>query len=176
MQRLVIGYHIMWTAYGYWLPNDPRGSTSKRIARDVIAELGELHMGRKKIQPAYRELREFYEKAEHVLKHPLRELDRADLSLCADAIRGVVEEQKYTCYACAIMPDHVHALVWFPLPGQLSGLVQVWKKRTSVEVKRFVFAVERAYAGAERIHRTVKTECLASVRRIRRVRYYRIAG
>ena len=40
---IVIAYHLIWTAYGWWLPNDPRGSMSRCIASDVIAELGELH-------------------------------------------------------------------------------------------------------------------------------------
>lgn len=48
---IVIAHHLVWTAYGWWLPNDPRGSTSHWIASEVIAELGELHHGRKKIQP-----------------------------------------------------------------------------------------------------------------------------
>ena len=48
---LVIAYHLIWTAYGWWLPNDPRGSGSKEIACDPIAELGELHFGRKQLQP-----------------------------------------------------------------------------------------------------------------------------
>jgi hypothetical protein len=48
---LVIAYHLMWTAYGWWLPNDPRGSSSHTIRNDVIAELGELHLGRKQVQP-----------------------------------------------------------------------------------------------------------------------------
>ena len=49
---LVIAYHLIWTAYGYWLPNDPRGSGSRTIRNDIIAELGELHHGRKRVQPA----------------------------------------------------------------------------------------------------------------------------
>lgn len=49
---VVIAYHLIWTAYGWWLPNDPRGSTSRRIAADPIAQLGQLHFGRKKVQPA----------------------------------------------------------------------------------------------------------------------------
>ena len=40
---MVIGYHLIWTAYGWWLPNDPRGSMSRLIRSDIIAELGELH-------------------------------------------------------------------------------------------------------------------------------------
>ena len=53
---MVAAHHLLWTAYGWWLPNDPRGSMSRRIASIAIDELGELHYGRKKIQPAYRDL------------------------------------------------------------------------------------------------------------------------
>ena len=46
---MVIAYHLVWTLYGWWLPNDPRGSMSRTIASDVIAELGALHYTRKRI-------------------------------------------------------------------------------------------------------------------------------
>jgi hypothetical protein len=48
---MVIVYHLIWMAYGWWLPNDPRGSNSKNIKRDLLKELGELHHGRKRAQP-----------------------------------------------------------------------------------------------------------------------------
>ena len=54
---LVIAYHIMWTAYGTWLPNDPRGSTSQTLRADSLTELGEIHFGRKKFQPPRRDVR-----------------------------------------------------------------------------------------------------------------------
>ena len=38
---MVPAHHLVWTAYGWWLPNDPRGSMSNSIASDVIAQLGE---------------------------------------------------------------------------------------------------------------------------------------
>ena len=60
---IVIAHHIMWTLYGWWLPNDPRGSTSRTIRNDLVAELGELHFGRKTVQPAGRDIRDFYEQA-----------------------------------------------------------------------------------------------------------------
>jgi REP element-mobilizing transposase RayT len=108
---LVIGYHLIWTAYGWWLPNDPRGSGSKRIQKDVIAELGELHFGRKRIQPTGREVREFYEKAAKVLSHPLLTLDEGARTVVVEAFGEVIEKERYTCYACAVMPDHVHILI-----------------------------------------------------------------
>jgi REP element-mobilizing transposase RayT len=108
---IVIAYHLVWTAYGWWLPNDPRGSTSRTIRRDVLAELGELHHGRKKVQPASRDIRAFYEQASALLKHPLLEFAAAEVQCIAAAFARVIREQKYTCYACAIMPDHIHILI-----------------------------------------------------------------
>ncbi|CAN5336531.1 hypothetical protein BH09PLA1_BH09PLA1_13850 [soil metagenome] len=46
---MVIAYHLIWTAYGWRLPNDPRGSMSSFIASDLIAQLGQLHYGRNRV-------------------------------------------------------------------------------------------------------------------------------
>lgn len=112
MQRpIVIGFHLTWTAYGFWLPNDPRGSMSKTIAADVIAELGELHYGRKRVQPAGGVIRDFHNQAEEVLKFPILRFAASDVGIIAYSIGEVVRQEIYTCYACAIMPDHVHVLI-----------------------------------------------------------------
>jgi len=109
-QPIVIAHHLIWTVYGSWFPNDPRGSGSRAIQRDMIAELGELHYGRKRVQPAGRDIREFYQGAITVLQHPLLTFDHRARSELAAAFAHVIADQRYTCYACAIMPDHVHIL------------------------------------------------------------------
>ena len=108
---IVIAHHLIWTAYGWWLPNDPRGSTSRTVASSMIAALGELHFGRKKLQPAGRIVREFYDRARNTLKHELMEVRHGEVNVVAHAFANVVKDRKYTCYACAIMPDHVHVLI-----------------------------------------------------------------
>ncbi len=108
---MIIAHHLIWTAYGWWLPNDPRGSYSRTVATDVIAELGELHYGRKRVQPPGYVIREFYQQAAKVLKHPLLKLDEPARAVIADAFATVIRRERYTCYACAIMPDHVHILI-----------------------------------------------------------------
>jgi REP element-mobilizing transposase RayT len=108
---LVIAHHLVWTAYGWWLPNDPRGSGSRTIRSDVIADLGALHFGRKRVQPAAREIRQFYERASAVLRHPLQTFDDAARDAIASAFGEVIADQRYACYACAVMPDHVHILI-----------------------------------------------------------------
>jgi REP element-mobilizing transposase RayT len=108
---MVVAYQLVWTGYGWWLPNDPRGSTSHPIRSDVIAELGELHHGRKKVQPASHVIREFYEKARETLEFPLITFDDAQVAVVADSFAQVIRKTPYTCYACAIMPDHIHVLM-----------------------------------------------------------------
>ncbi len=108
---MIAGFHLIWTAYGWWLPNDPRGSSSHEIRVEKIADLGELHHGRKAIQPPSAELRRFYEQARDVLKHPLLTFDEGDMAQIGAAFGRVIAQRRYTCYECAIMPDHVHALI-----------------------------------------------------------------
>lgn len=111
MRPLVLGYHLIWTAYGWWLPNDPRGSMSKFVACDALKDLGELHYGRKRIQPASRVIRQFYDDAKGCLMHELLTFDDRQRQEIANAFAQSIQAQNYTCYACAIMPDHVHLLI-----------------------------------------------------------------
>ncbi len=108
---MVAAYHLIWTAYGYWLPNDPRGGTSSELRCVELAPLGEIHSGRKKVQPSSREISEFYGAAEGLLKHELQTFYDAQCPLMADCFDKVIRENSLTYYACAIMPDHVHILI-----------------------------------------------------------------
>jgi REP element-mobilizing transposase RayT len=108
---MVLAHHLIFVAYGWWLPNDPRGSMSHQIRDDVIAELGELHHGRKKVQPASRDIRAFYENAKRVLQFPLLTFQSEEVDAVARAFDEVIRAERYTCYACAIMWDHVHLVV-----------------------------------------------------------------
>jgi hypothetical protein len=108
---IVIAHHLIWTLYGWWLPNDLRGSTSKSIRSPIIARLGDLHFGRKQLQPASRDIKTFYKCASQFLKHPLLELNAEAIEAVAHGFREAIEQSKYTCYACAILRDHVHLII-----------------------------------------------------------------
>jgi REP element-mobilizing transposase RayT len=109
--RMVIAHHLIWTAYGTWLPNDPRGSGSHTVATPLLAELGELHFGRKQVQPAGREIREFYQHAEEQLLFDVVHFDSQQILIIAESLAKAIEELQYNCYACAVMPDHVHLVI-----------------------------------------------------------------
>lgn len=108
---MVAGYHLIWTIYGAWLPNDPRGSSSMEIRSAVLEELGQVHLGRKKIQPSAATIRRFYREAAPLLKHEVIRFSHEDIACVAAAFTQTITARGYTCYGCAIMPDHVHVLI-----------------------------------------------------------------
>ncbi len=108
---MVAGYHLIWTVYGYWLPNDPRGSTSLEVRVEALKPLGDIHYGRKLVQPSSQELRQFFAQAHDLLAHEVRTFDDDDITLVGNALGQQIAERGYTCYACAVMPDHVHLLI-----------------------------------------------------------------
>lgn len=108
---MVAGHHLVYMAYGWWLPNEPRGSWSSDIRVEKIEALGESHYGRTGNQPLPAELRRFYEQATDLLKHPLLTFDDDDIHIIGGAFDELIAERGYTCYQCAILPDHVHVLI-----------------------------------------------------------------
>jgi putative transposase len=47
-------------------------------------------------------------------------------------------QQNGICIGFVVMPDHVHALVWFQEKDQLSHFMKQWKQRSSVAISQFV--------------------------------------
>ena len=108
---MVAAFHLIWTAYGCWLPNDPRGSSSHDLRFDKLAPLGDVHLGRKKIQPPSHTLRNFYQQADDFLEHQRLLFTDVEILLVGSSFGETVRRHGYTCYACAIMPDHVHLVI-----------------------------------------------------------------
>ena len=78
--RMVVGYHVIFGAYGFWLPNDPRGSWSTEVWARHLQPFG----GATKV-----DTRQSLAGREH--NRALR-----------------LEAKQHLQYACSIMPDHVH--------------------------------------------------------------------
>lgn len=106
----VIAYHAIFTTYGTWVPNDPRGSFSKEIYNAALRELGRIRYGRQDPQPPRGELRWFWRAAAPKLSRPPYFLNDSTCPAVAGAFRDVVQRLGLTVRACAIMNDHVHVL------------------------------------------------------------------
>jgi len=108
---MIIAYHAIFTTYGTWLPNDPRGSYSKEIYSNQMRILGEIKHGRQNPQPAKQQLMKFWTAAApHLARAPLF-LDDRSRPILAAAFSKVIQRLAIKVPACAIMNDHVHILV-----------------------------------------------------------------
>jgi len=137
---IVIAHHLIWTAYGTWLPNDPRGSGSHQVSCDVLKELGDLHYGRKRVQPAGWEIRSFYDQAHQRLRFPVLPFSMDEIRHITEAFAEVCEAERYTCYACAVMPDHVHLVIRKhkdQAEGMMEKLKVLSRERLEAESARF---------------------------------------
>jgi len=108
---MILATHVILTGYGHWLPNDVRGSYSKTVFIPPIAELGPLHHGRKLVQPSASELRKFHQQAKTALAHSVHWFSLEERSAIRDTLARLCQEQRFVCYACAILPNHIHVLI-----------------------------------------------------------------
>jgi REP element-mobilizing transposase RayT len=107
----VIAFHLIFTGYGHWLPNDPRGSGSRDIRNELLELLGPVHHGRKTNQPPRHQLKSFYRDAVPPLRHVPLWFNTERRSTLADAVSKTITARRYTCWACTILSNHMHLCV-----------------------------------------------------------------
>ena len=56
-------------------------------------------------------------------------------------------EHRGICCGFVVMPDHVHAIVWFDAAGALSPFMKSWKQTTSLRLKRVLRGAAPNYAS-----------------------------
>src|SRR3954449_4554963 len=97
-RRIIIAHHLVLTGYGFWLPNDVRGSGSTEVRKDALRNLAPIHHGRKKDQPTRDELRAFYRKANPRLEFEPLWFDSAKRQAIGDAFARVIADFRYTIW------------------------------------------------------------------------------
>ena len=109
---MIEAYFCTFTVYGFWLPNDPRGSGSVYVGKRELLPYGlatkvstRKSVARKSCDPVVRR------EAKGVLKYSPVRLNGVQAMWMGRAFGEVVEEDGLVVYACAIMHDHVHMVV-----------------------------------------------------------------
>jgi REP element-mobilizing transposase RayT len=110
-RRVILASHLVIHGYGHWLSNDPRGSGSDSTRKDELKGLGDVHHGRKRLQPPRAELRAFYRKAEPLLDHPTIWFTDEMRAVISDAVARVAEERGYVIWAWSVCGNHAHGVV-----------------------------------------------------------------
>src|SRR5438132_764879 len=108
----VIAYHVIMTYYGFWLPNDPRGSGSRNVWADHLKPFGEATYFNSQHSRAHVphdwQVRRL---AKSALKYPIVELTGKQALSVANGFKQYLLDRLIICHACAIMPDHLHLVL-----------------------------------------------------------------
>jgi REP element-mobilizing transposase RayT len=108
---MIHGYHVIWGAYGFWLPNDPRGSWSDFVYAWELARFGKAtkSLDRVDIEPAQHAV--WRAAARKALKYPAVTLTGEQALAVGHAIGGFVCKSRLAVWACSILPEHVHLVL-----------------------------------------------------------------
>ncbi len=107
---MIHGYHVILPHYGFWLPNDPRGSWSLFVARWELARFGKTT--RFLEQPTLAQLTEEEIQQRDTIRHSLL-YDPVSLNVnqahsVAIGFRAMAAKSGYRVWACAILPNIAH--------------------------------------------------------------------
>lgn len=109
---MVIGYHVILGAYGFWLPNDPRGSWSTFVWAKHLRRFGSATKVSTRHSVAARAHdHEARIAAREALRYPPVKFSGLQARTIIDGFAGLIEKLQLVVHACAIMPDHVHLVL-----------------------------------------------------------------
>lgn len=105
-RRPVIAFHINFGCYGFWLPNDPRGSNSEYVRSDDLLEFGKATKveDRRNVARKPHDWKARLEAKKH-LKYPPVVLDGKQALAAAHGFAQLIRKNGYVVHACAIMPS-----------------------------------------------------------------------
>lgn len=112
-QLMIHGYHVILPHYGFWLPNDPRGSWSTFVARWELARFGRTTRRleqRTLAQLSSDELKQ-RETMRAALKYPAVRLTGFQALSVANGFRSQSLKCRYQIWALSILPEHTHVVV-----------------------------------------------------------------
>jgi REP element-mobilizing transposase RayT len=109
---MIVAYHSIFSMYGFWLPNDPRGSGSDYVASWELFRYGPAtktnsrqSVARRPMPPGWKEA------ARTALDHPAVSVTGRQALAISQGFATAAAEGPYPIYACAILPEHVHLVV-----------------------------------------------------------------
>ena len=109
---LVIAYHLIFTTYGFWLPNDPRGSWSDFVRSWELFWYGKATKVTTRASLARREHdRDLRRAQKTALQYNPVRFNPEQMRAVARSIARAVAESGYIVFACSILPEHVHLVV-----------------------------------------------------------------
>jgi REP element-mobilizing transposase RayT len=109
---MIYAFHLPLTNYGFWLPNDSRGSGSDYVRNKKLLPYGEATKVKTRRSVAWRPQNfEVKRLARSALRYPPVEFTGLQALSCGRGIKRAIEKYGFVIWACCIQPDHMHLVV-----------------------------------------------------------------
>lgn len=109
---MILASHIILSAYGFWLPNDPRGSWSDFVGSWELYKFGPATKVTDRRSYAHDPHDVALRRAaKQALKFPPVRFNDAHRRAIADGFARACAESRYVCLACCIGYDHSHLVI-----------------------------------------------------------------
>ena len=110
---MVHGYHVILAAYGFWLPNDPRGSWSDFVGKWELARFGQAthSQDRRGLEQLTADELQRRDAARKTLKYPAVQFTGLQARAIGRGFAKAVQRSGYSIWACAILPEHTHLVI-----------------------------------------------------------------
>jgi REP element-mobilizing transposase RayT len=107
---MAAAYHVSLSAYGFWLPNDPRGSWSTKLGNRGLRKFGAIngHRTKQKINTEQKQMINAERRA--LIQPPIRFTGK-QAQLIGHGFGRCKEQYKLIIWACAILPNHTHLVL-----------------------------------------------------------------
>jgi len=110
---MIHGYHVILPMYGFWLPNDPRGSWSDFVWAWELVRFGKATktIERRDIMELTQDELQEREAARNGLKYEPVSINGQQALSIANGFGFRAKRSNYSIWACAILPEHTHLVL-----------------------------------------------------------------
>jgi REP element-mobilizing transposase RayT len=107
-----MAYHVIFGAYGFWLPNDPRGSWSDFVGAWELFRFGRATRTDRRESLAHEPHdRAARMAAKQALKYPAVQFSGIQARAVARGFAESAQRGGVRVWACSILPEHVHLVI-----------------------------------------------------------------
>ena len=154
---MVHAYHLIFGTYGFWLPNDPRGSWS-----DFVGKWELVRFGKSTRSTERRELTEEERQQQRLAKQQLK-YDEVTLTgeqalAAANGFKHVINNNHIHAWACSIMPQHVHMVLARHNASIEQTVIRLKSEATKQFVSQNIHPMEK-YRNDDRVPRPWSRGC-----------------
>ncbi|MBM4072925.1 MAG: hypothetical protein FJ271_28955 [Planctomycetes bacterium] len=109
---MIVGHHVIVGAYGFWLPNDPRGSWSEWVGSWELFCYGPANKTMERRSLAGRNHdHELRIAAKRALKRPAVVFTGQQARAVAEGFGEYARKSGLRIWACAILSEHIHLVI-----------------------------------------------------------------